>query len=85
MAKETPTPKPPKFCKDCVQYAPAITGEGFTSGPPVPTCHLSAMIDVVDGAEFFPPCEQMRHPQAPCGPQAKYFQPRPVIVGDGDN
>lgn len=85
MAKETTTPRTPKFCKDCVQYAPAVIGEGFTSGPPVPTCHVNSWQDLVTGEQFFAPCSGMRRNDGPCGPQAKYFQPRPVIVGDGDN
>lgn len=64
-------PSPPKFCVQCVQYAPAESKED------APRCHVGQMVDIVSGVPFWPTCIDMRT-QGPCGNEAAFYQPRPI-------
>lgn len=76
----------PLFCRDCI-----YSDLGRTSTPPPgwPTeapalhwwCRLNAQdnLDIVSGLRWGPRCQgchDMRKEGAPCGPEAKLFEPR---------
>lgn len=64
--------KTPPFCVQCIHFIDAEP-----DGTP-PRCRVAEMLDLVTGKKFFPLCQDLRHPQAPCGQDAKFFEPKNV-------
>jgi hypothetical protein len=76
MTPPKPVPTPP-FCCNCTHF---IEGSSQNAAEPgfYPKCRVAEMLDLVTGKKFFPLCQDLRHPQAPCGQDAKLFQPKNV-------
>jgi len=66
-------PQTPKFCIDCAHHIPTTHEDNKLKT--VPVCRVAQMIDLVSGTKFFPACQEMRDPQAPCSTAAKLFTP----------
>ena len=79
MAKQSTAPpaqkQMPPFCINCLHFIPAAD-TGYPGEPA--RCGGAQMLDLVTGQKFFPPCEQIRHPQAPCGMEGRLFLEKPA-------
>lgn len=74
---------PPSFCVNCRHYLPGPDGnDGSDKTKEPPTCGATKFIDLVSGKEFKAYCRDYRHPQAPCGQDARFFEPKVVAVDD---
>lgn len=73
--------EPLRLCKDC-KYM--IDPSEADSPGEVPRCRLAKMIDLVMGQDFYAPCQDFRHPNAPCGTKGKLFMPKTIQVVIGE-
>ena len=76
--------EPLRLCKDCKYLIDPPEAEKPGCVPDVPRCRLAKMIDLVMGEDFHAPCQDFRHPNAPCGTKGKMFMPKniQVIIGE---
>lgn len=65
---------PPPFCINCVHFIPPPTEKPDDE----PRCRKFEMLDIVLGTKFFIQCAAVRGPEAPCGNEAKLFEPKIV-------
>lgn len=72
-----------KFCINCANFIPEVKARPvFDADHPAaegspPRCGLAQMLDIVSGQKFYALCGDFRHPEAPCGQDAKFFTPKP--------